>query len=225
MKRLVLAALTVVCSGCHSVVSGTAAPADHLGPLPGVIAPPVKVPPLRDKLLTGEELAAIVGETSLTLGDTYLEPADDWKAVDPPGCASRILAAQQDAYMLWRTMYGTGYRGAAGRTVTEIVASFPHDYNATYKVSQWVLTWKKCSDTVTVHNGDDVSRWTPGPITSDDTTRASTSQARQDSARVCSHVLGVSGVHTVEATVCGEDGQTDRQAGEVTDRILAKISR
>jgi len=53
----------------------------------------------------------------------------------------------------------------------------------------------------------------------------STAQRQQPTPRTCSHVLAAQVNVVAEASVCAGDGDTNGQANQIADKILAKFAR
>lgn len=221
--RLVLLTLCAVLSGCHSVVAGTAQPADHLGPLPTAVAAPPNPSNPRDKLLAAAEVAGIVGEASMTEVGSAVEPERDTR-VKPSDCTPLALPNDDWLYTNYVQLNAALYRGDGKHDVAQVVSTFKDATAATNMLSYAVYTWQKCTAPFTIDQEDGAVRHVaPGPVTSTDTRASAAMQSQDNAQRSCQHVLAAKSNFVVEVELCGDDGQTARQADEVTDKILAKI--
>lgn len=217
-----IVALCTVLTGCHSVVAGTAQPADHLGPLPTTIAAPVNPSNPREKLLAAAQVATIVGETSMTEAASSVDPEHD-RRVDPSACTPLALPNSDQLYHSYIQLYATLLNSDGKHDVAQVVSSYRDAAAAAGVVSYGVYSWKQCTAPFTLKQDDGSLRHlTPGPITGTDT-RAAVSIHNQDTGRLCQHILAAKSIFVVEVDLCGDDGQAVRQADAVADQILAKI--
>ena len=212
--------LCAALTGCHSVVGGTAAPADHLGPLPGttVAAKPVTV---ADMLLDAGEVAGIVGTATMVDHHEFTEPDTGAPVTQPSGCNIRIYPADSFAYTGWVTFAGRIEHGAEKQIVAQVVAGFKDDKNPGVELYAARSLWEGCTQPFTTNTDTAVSHWTPGEITkADDRVTAMT---HKDNGQDCAHTFAAKGIHLAETVLCTDDGQTAQRAGALIDAILAKI--
>ncbi len=227
----------VMLAGCASAVDGGAGPATDLGTATPSAQPPVttttaapSTPALvpaasgADLLLKRSELGEIIGDTDLVETQAYTEPRRANVKIEPWGCRYRAWPGESGVWAKKPTLVGNANRGAAGQSVTQMVAIFENPGDAAEALKTIERDWGTCP------NGDiffielsptNNQRWVPYPITTAPN-RIGTTFQRDGLPRNCHHVVANQANVLVDNLVC-TDGDSTAPANTVADRILAKL--
>jgi hypothetical protein len=228
----VLIGACAVIAACSTAITGNPIPAGNPGPVttaPSATTSVVPASAITGKLLTRNELAEIIGDTDLKETATYTEPAYITDGVDPPECGERVLVNNTFSYSSndRAAMDGNGNTGGGGKLAAQVVSIWASAKSAKQMLSITGEDWRSCKDgqpfTLVLNNT--AQQWTAGPVTFTDLRITSTAQRQQPTPRTCSHVLAAQVNVVAEASVCAGDGDTNGQANQIADKILAKFAR
>lgn len=179
------------------------------------------------KLLTRDELGAIIGDTELTEAATYTEPKLYFENVEPEACGVRVM--ENGINVLDGTeraaLAGNSSAGAAGKYAGQVVTIWPSAKTATDRFDFATFDWEVCKDgqsfTVTLDN--ETQQWTAGPVAVTEARMTTSAQRAQPTPRSCAHVLARHWNVMVETKVCAREGDTMGAANQIADTILAKF--
>jgi hypothetical protein len=228
----VLIGACAVIAACSTAITGNPIPAGNPGPVttaPSATTSVVPASAITGKLLTRNELAEIIGDTDLKETATYTEPAYITDGVDPPECGERVLVNNTFSYYSndRAAMDGNGNTGGGGKLAAQVVSIWASAKSAKQMLSITGEDWRSCKDgqpfTLVLNNT--AQQWTAGPVTFTNLRITSTAQRQQPTPRTCAHVLAAQVNVVAEASVCAGDGDTNGQANQIADKILAKFAR
>lgn len=224
---------SVAFSGCGTVVDGSSHPAADLGTVtPATTTTTAAVIPVagvEDKLLKRSELAAIVGDTTMSEVESYTGPPTFTPGFEPSDCRHRARVATALAYegKDRQAIVGNTNRGAGGRVAAQVISVWENRRQPRDVLDSVQRAWALCHAgeqfTVTGSGGEGDQYWVAGQISAQGETRASSVIERAEPpGRTCHHTVAIQANIAVEARACGE-GDTAAQANEIADRILARF--
>jgi hypothetical protein len=220
---------TIALAACGDTTVGTARPAADLGKATTSAPAPSIVPAagINTKLLNLTQLGAIVGDTDMRPNVSYTEPNTFTSGVDPFGCVPAAVAATSSGYYSKAriAMAGDTNRGTGGQVATQVISVFATRDDPANMLFSFRLDWASCvrkaGFTVT---GDVDQHWTTGTIEDGENRLSITLTRTEPPPRTCHHVVAAQANVAVEAIACG-DGDTTKEANEITDTILSKFPK
>jgi PknH-like extracellular domain len=140
-----------VVAACTTTVDGAAKPGPRTAPpasAPTITASLVPASAIGGKLLTRNELAAIIGDTDLQETAAYTKPEYITEGIEPPECGQRVLAnntftsdSEQRA-----AMAGNSNAGAAGKRAAQVVSIWASPKDAKQMVAISGEDWGTCKE-------------------------------------------------------------------------------
>jgi hypothetical protein len=182
-------------------------------------------------LLKRSELGEIIGDTDLRQVQSHTKPWQSGEGADPRDCAPRLLFNEAVAANGYQLAVGDTNRGARGQIAQQLITVFDNRDQPAKVVGDLARMFGYCAagEPFSTTAGDVTQHWMPGPVTSDatgplsDATRAGAGAKRQEAPlRNCYHATVARTNVVVESVVCG-DGDSERQANAIIDRIAAKF--
>ena len=209
-----------------STVAGTAARAEHAGP---VDVPPLKESALDHVLLSIGDLNGIVGSTQMKVTASMQEMTDHSSAVSDPDCLGSIYGAEEPVYA------GTGWTAVRDQVarepdqdndhwVEQTGVLYPSADQAQKFVDDSTSTWKNCAgSSISVDDGESSYLWQLDNATVKDNLVTQMTTQEEANGWACQHALSVVSNLTVEAWACGYS--IHDEAATMATEMIAKAAK
>lgn len=207
MRRIVAAVgLSVLLSGCASVVDGSVVPAADLGKAPTI----VKTDQLKDLLVSASEANSLLGTSDLAVTSSRSGLTDEDNDLDVDECVPAVMAGNTAAYA------GTGYVAAQREIVRENVDTWKHQlieavvgYQTAEEAEKFLTDsqakWSDCEERVMSFSKDGkvTSTWTTEKVQNADGVMSLYRVQEGAGGWGCEQALTAKGNVVIEARLCG----------------------
>jgi serine/threonine kinase PknH len=192
--------------------------------------PPIAADRLGSLILSASEINAIMGATNMTPGDAITNMSKNSLTLSNPACLGVLYATQDPTYS------GTGYTGVYGVVLSEsgdsfdhwvhqAVVSFPTADKARDFLQTSEETWKSCAGkTVTVTNTskNKTYKWTVSSLEGGPPRISLVNTQEAAKGWQCQRTMSLANNVIVDLNACAY--KLNNQAGQVSDKIIAKIN-
>lgn len=223
-----VAGLGLLLTGCTTMVSGTAQPADHDGPIK---PKPISASAMAGKLLDTSEVADIVKTNGTLIQRSTSSTMGDTGAVAKKECRASWSPMQEAAYN------GSGWSDALANTyddapdadtrpengVVEAVVRFADSDAADTFFTKAKSLWSQCADQSVVYDGDSKRIWRYSAMTEPEGAIQIKQAAEGAGGWGCSRVLGVRNNIAIDVMHCATDPAD--QGVAVFNAIAANIEK
>lgn len=224
---MVLSAVVLVAAGCETTTAGTAKPVKR-GPLtPSTSAGPGPNGPLKQYLLSADDVNEIMGATDIEVVNSSDELSDNSSDISDVSCLGTLYNAEEEVYK------GSGWTDVADEILTEpeddsdhwveqTIVRFPSEDKALAFYNRTVEDWTNCiGKEVSIDDGEYEYGWRFEGINIVGKSITQTARQTDSDGWACDHTLTAKGVHIVEASACGNSLSTESAdlAGKIADGI------